>query len=89
MSMGKSDLHSFITKASKGDLANGSHDGEEHKGEGGREQSEIDEEMLQMMCKMSKLSNGNNVKLQGGNGMITRKNGGGLQGGFGQTKNIV
>jgi hypothetical protein len=57
--MGKSDL-SHSLKSRNGDK--GALEGEDGEGANGRNQNEIDEELLMDMCKFSSMSSSNNLK---------------------------
>ena len=77
--MGKSDL-SALLKKSNGDksILKGEDGKEESEQKTSDRQCEIDEEMIQEMCKFSNMSTSNNVKKCSENGQIMRVNGGGL-----------
>ena len=75
MVMGQSDLAAFL-KQRREQMAN--KEGEGSEGGEGKSQNEINEEMLMDMCKFSNMSTANNLKMCSGNGIIERKNGGGL-----------
>lgn len=80
MFVAKSDLSNVFKN--KGDMG---------ADEEGKNHNEIDEELLNEMCKFSSMSTANNLKKQGENGIIERRNGGGLQGGNngGEAKSVV